>query len=62
MNAGDIIGFRVQGVDTPVVHRVVRVVSDRDGALVGFITKGDNVENEDPWIVRPEALLGMVVF
>ncbi len=62
VQAGDIIGFRVPGVDTPVVHRVVRVVFGRDGQRVGFVTRGDNVEDEDPWVVRPEDLLGVVVF
>ncbi len=62
IEAGTVIGFQPPGVDTPVVHRVVKVVLDEQGRRVGFITKGDNVEDEDPWIVSPNDVLGKVVF
>lgn len=60
VQVGDIIGFRVEGVDTPVSHRVVEIVSTPDGN--GFRTKGDAVEEIDRWVVRPEDVLGKVVF
>lgn len=62
VDVGAVIGFRAPGVDTPVVHRVVKIVLDEEGRRVGFITKGDNVEDEDPWVVAPEDVLGIVVF
>lgn len=62
VDVGMVIGFRAPGVDTPVVHRVVRIVLDEEGRRVGFNTKGDNVEDEDPWVVAPEDVLGVVVF
>lgn len=60
VQVGDIIGFRVEGVDTPVSHRVVEIVSTPDGK--GFRTKGDAVEEVDRWVVHPEDVLGKVVF
>ncbi len=62
IEVGEVIGFRAPGIDTPVVHRVVRIVLDERGRRVGFITKGDNVEDEDPWIVSPQDIVGKVVF
>jgi len=56
---GDIIGFRVEGMDTPVCHRVIELVDTEEGA--GFRTKGDANESPDTWIVKPENLIGRVV-
>ena len=56
---GDIIGFRVEGMDTPVCHRVIEIVDTEQG--VGFITRGDANESPDTWIVKPENLIGRVV-
>jgi signal peptidase len=57
---GDIIGFKVEGMDTPVCHRVTDIVDTEDG--VGFRTKGDANEDPDTWVVKPENLIGKVVF
>jgi len=57
---GDIIGFKVEGMDTPVCHRVVEVVRTEEG--IGFRTKGDASEDIDSWTVKPDNLLGKVIF
>jgi len=55
----DIIGFKVEGMDTPVCHRVIEIVDTEEG--FGFITQGDANESPDTWIVKPENLIGRVV-
>jgi signal peptidase I len=60
VQVGDIIGFHVQGMDTPVCHRVIEVI--RDGSLAGFRTKGDANEDPDSWVVKPADLIGTVYF
>ena len=57
---GDIIGFKVEGMDTPVCHRVIEIVDTEEG--VGFRTKGDASESPDTWVVKPENLIGKVAF
>lgn len=59
VQVGDIIGFRVEGMDTPVCHRVIEIVDTEEG--IGFRTKGDASEEPDAWIVKPENLIGRVV-
>lgn len=60
VQVGDIIGFKLEGMDTPVTHRVIEVVDTEAG--LGFRTKGDANEDPDTWIVKPENLIGKVVF
>lgn len=60
VQVGDIIGFRVEGMDTPVCHRVIEIVETEEG--IGFLTKGDANESPDTWVVKPENLIGRVVF
>lgn len=60
VQAGDIIGFKLEGMDTPVTHRVIEVVDTEEG--IGFRTKGDANEDPDASIVKPENLIGKVVF
>lgn len=60
VQVGDVIGFNVEGMDTPVCHRVYEVVDIEQGG--GFITKGDANEAPDSWVVKPENLIGRVVF
>ncbi len=59
VQVGDIIGFKLEGMDTPIVHRVIEIVDTEEG--VGFRTKGDANEDPDTWIVKPENLIGRVV-
>jgi len=60
IQVGDIVGFRVEGMDTPVCHRVIEIVETEEG--VGFLTKGDANEDADNWVVKPEDLIGRVFF
>lgn len=57
---GDVIAFdsHMQGIGI-IAHRAI-AVGDDDGKL-GIDTKGDNVEEPDPWIVHEEDLIGKVV-
>jgi signal peptidase I len=47
---GDIIGFKIPGIDTPICHRVVGIDNNENGG--GFITRGDAAAEGDPWIVQ----------
>jgi signal peptidase I len=60
VHVGDIIGFRVPGIDKPICHRVTEVVSSTAG--YGFRTRGDANEDPDPWVVSPGDVLGRVYF
>ena len=56
LRIGDIIFFMPPEADCPAVHRVVRVTSE------GIRTKGDNNSRLDPWLIRPEDVIGRVVW
>jgi signal peptidase len=60
IQAGDIIGFHVPGMDTPVCHRVTEVISTESG--IAFRTKGDANENADDWLVSSQDVIGKVYF
>jgi len=57
---GDIIAFdsHMQGIGI-IAHRAI-AVGDDDGQT-GIDTKGDNVEEPDPWTVHEEDLVGKVI-
>lgn len=57
---GDIITFdsHMAGIGI-IAHRTIAIADD-DGKL-GIDTKGDNVEQPDPWTVHEEDLIGKVV-
>ena len=50
---GDVIIFR-KGSDRPVIHRIVSRETD------GFLTRGDNNGQMDPWTVQPFEVIGRV--
>jgi signal peptidase len=54
VNVGDIIAFKVG--ESKAIHRVVGKVVG--GGSFYFRTKGDANEDPDPWIVKPEDVLG----
>ncbi len=60
IQVGDVIGFRVEGIDTPICHRVIEIVKTEGGIV--FRTKGDANESPDTWVVKPENLIGRIVF
>jgi signal peptidase len=55
----DVIAFRVDESDIPVTHRVIERL-EQDGRIY-FRTKGDNNEDPDSWLVKPDNVLGEVV-
>jgi len=55
IRAGDVIVFSSLEDGTKITHRVISVDSR------GIKTRGDNGGNVDPWILRPDDLLGRVV-
>ena len=52
---GDVIVFIAPGGDSKVIHRVVAIDSR------GIRTRGDNSTDVDPWILKPDQVLGSVV-
>ncbi|WP_051348515.1 signal peptidase I [Peribacillus kribbensis] len=52
---GDIITFRISDKKL-ITHRVYQVTKE------GFVTKGDNNNVKDDWVIKPESLLGQVKF
>jgi len=57
-----IIVFNNPYSDKPWVHRIYRVVYDEEGNIAGFQTKGDNNQQPDSYLVKPEDVRGEVVF
>lgn len=43
---GEIVIFKVEWFDTPIVHRVIKV-QEKDNEDIRFLTKGDNNEVDD---------------
>lgn len=56
IRVGDIIAFR-RG-DSKTIHRVVEKVPA--GGSFYFRTKGDANEDPDPWVVKPEDVIGVL--
>uniref|UniRef100_A0A8C5LLZ4 Signal peptidase complex catalytic subunit SEC11 n=1 Tax=Leptobrachium leishanense TaxID=445787 RepID=A0A8C5LLZ4_9ANUR len=46
IRAGEIVVFKVEGRDIPIVHRVIKV-HEKDSGDIKFLTKGDNNEVDD---------------
>ncbi|CAF1294107.1 unnamed protein product [Rotaria sordida] len=55
VRAGDIVVFRIEGRDIPIVHRVIKVHEKNDG-YVKFLTKGDNNQVDDRGLYSPGQL------
>ncbi|KAL8138682.1 hypothetical protein V2J09_004683 [Rumex salicifolius] len=47
IRVGEIIVFNVDGFDTPIVHRVIKVHENKDTGKVDIMTKGDNNRFDD---------------
>lgn len=54
-SVGDIIVFKCPREDTLTVHRIMRVTDQ------GILTRGDNNAGNDPWMLRPDVVEGLVV-
>ena len=55
IKVGDIIAFKIQGRDIPIVHRVLKLHEKEDGT-VKFLTKGDNNSVDDHGLYAPGQL------
>jgi signal peptidase I len=60
IETGDIIAFRVKGMDIPVSHRVIEVLQTADGPA--YRTKGDADKQADQWVIPHQDVLGKVVY
>jgi hypothetical protein len=59
IDIGDIIVFKSAAGDTPIIHRVQDIVTDENG--IYFTTKGDNNKEADPYKVRFNDVMAVVV-
>ena len=59
IHVGDIVSYNPRNAEGTIIHRVVDVGSDEDGAF--FVFKGDNNEKQDPEKVRFEQIERIVV-
>ena len=57
LREGDIINFKMG--DITITHRIKEIKSDEAGNL-SIITKGDNNDSEDNWVVPPNDLVGTI--
>lgn len=55
VRVGEIVVFKVEGRDIPIVHRVVKLHEGRNGT-VKFLTKGDNNSVDDRGLYAPGQL------
>tara|TARA_Y100000310_G_scaffold313045_1_gene360959 strand:- start:1680 stop:2153 length:474 start_codon:yes stop_codon:yes gene_type:complete len=59
LSSGDIISYSVDMIEGTIIHRIVEIGFDSLGWYA--ITKGDNLENVDPFKVRFEDVKRVVV-
>lgn len=52
----DIVVYKVLNIQYPIMHRVIKVLDDR------VITKGDNNQKEDDFIVNEENIIGKLIY
>ena len=52
IRAGEVVVFKIEGRDIPIVHRILNVHEDRDG-VAKYLTKGDNNNIDDRGLYRP---------
>lgn len=52
IKVGDIVVFKVEGRDIPIVHRVLKMHEKEDGSLK-ILTKGDNNSVDDRGLYAP---------
>lgn len=55
IKVGDIVVFRVEGREIPIVHRVIKLHEKEDGS-VKILTKGDNNSVDDRGLYAPGQL------
>jgi len=52
IRVGEIVVFKIEGRDIPIVHRVIKV-HERENGTVKFLTKGDNNSVDDRGLYAP---------
>ncbi len=57
IRVGEIVVFKVEGRDIPIVHRVLKLHEKADGE-VKFLTKGDNNSVDDRGLYAPGQVSG----
>ncbi|NJE43183.1 signal peptidase I [Thermococcus sp. GR6] len=59
VHVGDVILYNIEiGNSTyRILHRVAEIRTDENGQIY-YITKGDNRERPDPWVVYPDQVIG----
>lgn len=55
VRVGDIVVFKVEGRDIPIVHRVIKL-HEKENGTVKFLTKGDNNSVDDRGLYAPGQL------
>lgn len=53
VRVGEIVVFKVEGRDIPIVHRVIKMHEKADNSTVKFLTKGDNNSVDDRGLYAP---------
>jgi signal peptidase len=52
IRAGEIVVFKIEGREIPIVHRILNVHEDKDG-VAKYLTKGDNNNIDDRGLYKP---------
>lgn len=52
IRAGEIVVFKIEGRDIPIVHRVIKLHEKQNGTMK-FLTKGDNNQVDDRGLYAP---------
>src|SRR5579885_3162401 len=60
LKVGDIIIYQMPNSNTLIVHRIVEIIKSGNQTLIR--TKGENNPVEDPWVVYPSQVKGLVIF
>eukprot|EP00035_Acanthoeca_spectabilis_P021647 m.439349 g.439349 ORF g.439349 m.439349 type:complete len:199 (+) comp18375_c0_seq1:98-694(+) len=53
IRVGEVLVFKVQGREIPIVHRVMKLHQERDTGSIKFLTKGDNNQVDDRGLYAP---------
>jgi hypothetical protein len=59
INVGDIVSYETEQINGTIIHRVVETGFDSGGWYA--VTKGDNIDNPDPFKLRFENIQRVVV-
>jgi signal peptidase len=60
VSVGEVISFKLSGIDTPICHRLIERTETEDGIILQ--TKGDANEDPDAFVVHAADVIGKAVF